>query len=215
MESDLSIFSIPPYISVSWKEVRALSSQPGSTEDSLLLQVLLQDGRLVEIPNLPKKLVHQLFTLHKAFFSPALTTQSLLESLFPPPKEGKNLLNVTFEHTSQEQAPNLPEELLKKFAEVGSLFGVHLPDRPEEGCSCVACQIARSIQPSGPASNEEAVSEYDLKFRDWEVKEVGSQLYVVTHPLHPEEQYTVFLGVPLGCTCGHAKCDHIKATLQT
>ena len=34
-------------------------------------------------------------------------------------------------------------------------------------------------------------------------------------PLDPNEHYNVFLGTPLGCTCGEKDCEHIRAVLST
>ena len=62
---------------------------------------------------------------------------------------------------------------------------------------------------------EEKIDDLDLVFRDWEIKELSNNLYTVTNPLDLNEHYNVFLGEPIGCTCGHKNCEHIKAVLQS
>ena len=62
---------------------------------------------------------------------------------------------------------------------------------------------------------EEIVSDEDLAFRDWEIKQTTDEKYQVTNPLDANEQYNVFLGNPLGCTCGEKNCEHIRAVLST
>ncbi len=85
--------------------------------------------------------------------------------------------------------------------------------KPEPHCNCPHCQIARAMHGIEKQELEEPVSDEDLKFRDWEIKQTGEKLYSVTNPIDPSEQYTVFLGEPVGCTCGHSHCEHIKSVL--
>jgi hypothetical protein len=66
-----------------------------------------------------------------------------------------------------------------------------------------------------PLEEIEEVSDEDLKFRDWEIKQTAEQLYTVTNPLDANEHYNVFLGSPLGCTCGDKNCEHIRAVLTS
>jgi PhoH-like ATPase len=49
----------------------------------------------------------------------------------------------------------------------------------------------------------------------WGIEQTAEQLYKVTNPLDANEQYNVFLGTPLGCTCGLKNCEHIRAVLNT
>jgi len=64
---------------------------------------------------------------------------------------------------------------------------------------------------------DEEVKDEELTFKDeWEVKETGDKLLFSVHnPLDPKECYSVFLGDPIGCTCGKKNCDHIKAVLRS
>ena len=59
------------------------------------------------------------------------------------------------------------------------------------------------------------MNEEDLKFRNWEIEQTADKLYIVTNPFDKNEHYSVFLGDPLGCTCGEKNCEHIRAVLTT
>ena len=65
------------------------------------------------------------------------------------------------------------------------------------------------------APKEEIVSDAELHFREWDIKQLEKQLYNVTNPLDTTEHYQVFLGTPLGCTCGKTNCEHIRAVLNS
>ena len=62
---------------------------------------------------------------------------------------------------------------------------------------------------------EEEVSREDLQFREWDIEQTSEKVYVVTNPLDKEEKYQIHLGKPIGCTCGSAHCDHIRAVLES
>jgi hypothetical protein len=62
---------------------------------------------------------------------------------------------------------------------------------------------------------EEMVSDEELKFRSWDVVQTGEKLYLVCNPIDSKEHYNVYLGEPIGCTCGQTHCEHIRAVLNT
>jgi hypothetical protein len=110
----------------------------------------------------------------------------------------------------------LPAEILKKLSSIiqalgQDALGVMTP--PEPNCNCPYCQLARSLTPE--VQEEELVSEADLTFRNWDIKQIGENLYQVSNPLDEKEQYNVFLGNPLGCTCGEKNCEHLQAVLHS
>jgi hypothetical protein len=120
----------------------------------------------------------------------------------------------------QSDLPPIPPDVLKKISLIAKAFGLEDTStlaQPEPNCNCVYCQITRAFnrQESSAAEQVEEISNEDLKFRDWEVKSTGDKLYSVTNPLESSEQYSVFLGTPLGCTCGNKNCEHIRAVLST
>jgi hypothetical protein len=129
---------------------------------------------------------------------------------------------------SQEQAnsPPLPQEMLKKVAAISKAMGLdkHIENMPkaEPHCNCPHCQVARALHEEPPRSPlpekqsiDEPVEDAELKFREWDIQEIESQLYEVSNPFDAVERYQVFLGNPLGCTCGHKNCAHIKAVLNS
>ena len=146
--------------------------------------------------------------------------------------EGIEGMGQALQHDrSQSGAPDLPSEILSKVAGIAQMLGVEnaalLPES-EVGCNCFHCQIARAIhQGIGPSDSseemeespleDEAVSAEDLAFRTWDIiqSKETKNLYIVSNPVDENEQYTVFLGEPIGCTCGEKNCEHIKAVLRS
>jgi len=116
--------------------------------------------------------------------------------------------------------PPLPTLLLQRMALMGRFLHpslvAQLP-RAESGCSCPFCQIHRVLHgepPDTALSPGEEVLPEELQFRSWEVKALGDHQVEVSNPEDPTESYQVFLGDPLGCTCGQPKCEHLRAALQ-
>ena len=62
---------------------------------------------------------------------------------------------------------------------------------------------------------KEEISEEDLRFREWDIEQKGENLYLVRNPLNQKEEYNVFLGNPVGCTCGKDNCEHIRTVLNS
>lgn len=153
---------------------------------------------------------------------------SIGQSLKGKDMEGLAPLNGMMQHNPEEaSAPDLPKEMLNKISSISKAMGLdkqlQFMPKAEPHCNCPYCQITRALgsEPEDTSSIEEKkptediVSDQDLIFKDWEVKEIGSELYEVSHPLDPNEKYQVFLGTPLGCTCGCKHCEHVKAVLNT
>lgn len=136
------------------------------------------------------------------------------------PMEG---LENAFQHNpNQANTPQLPKELIEKIAAIAKILtngDTGSFPKPEPHCNCVHCQVARSIhnisQDEEEKTGEDEVTEEDLKFRSWEILQTSDKLYTVTNPIDPKEQYNVYLGSPVGCTCGHSHCEHIKAVLSS
>jgi len=115
--------------------------------------------------------------------------------------------------------PELSHEVLQR---VIGMVKMIAPDEiqnippSEPHCNCIHCQISRAVSDDAPEQiSDEIVSDEDLKFRDWEVSAEGDNLFVVRHPLNTDEEYHVYLGDPIGCTCGSKQCEHIAAALRS
>lgn len=143
-------------------------------------------------------------------------------------------------HHNAEQAhmPSLPSEILQKIAAIAKIMTPgdtqQLP-KPEPHCNCPHCQIARAIhgqieretsepqmalkhhekEEGGEKGGEESVTEKDLTFQQWEILQLDDKLYSVANRLDLLETYRVYLGHPVGCTCGILGCEHILAVLKS
>lgn len=207
--------SIPPYISTTWQNIDSLYAR----EDGVLV-ILLQSGSEVQVPHLTKESIQEIFEAHARSMEEPAQDDSFLPplSFSLPIKEGTgSLLTTAMQHDpDKKDLEPLPLEILQKIVGIARAFGLDESalQAAEEGCHCMFCQLSRAIK--GTAEEiEEEVTEEDLRFRIWDIAQEEEQLYSVTNPLDANEQYKVFLGAPIGCTCGSKNCEHIRAVLNT
>ena len=124
-------------------------------------------------------------------------------------------------NVAHANAPDMPTEVLDKISGMIRMLSngeTSTFPKPEAHCNCPHCQVARSVhnmEKEAISTIDAPVSDEDLTFRDWEIIKKSDTLYTVINPLDSLEQYSVYLGTPVGCTCGHAGCEHIKAVLYT
>jgi hypothetical protein len=242
MKINPNILSIPPYISTSWKNIASLHVEPHP--QMLVLIVTLHSGARIEVPGLETSMIEGIFSAHALFLemeekiiqtrTPPRTplnqlsdgTQTLSFEL--PIKGGIaeiQSMGTLLEHNpEQSNLPDLPQEVLEKITQISKTLNVSDPNAmptPEPHCNCVRCQIARAMQ--GGIQNdlpteeqpEEIVSDAELTFKTWDIDQSGDKLYTVTSPLDKREHYSVFLGDPIGCTCGEHHCEHVRAVLNS
>jgi hypothetical protein len=231
------IFSIPPYISTRWDFVLSLR-----VSDNVLI-VTLKDGTTCTIPDLSKETIDQIFAFHTEAEEAQDRERENLKPLLESMKTGfKDLMQMlsklgtgvsgplgrALEHDPRSaNLPELPPDMVKK---VQMLLNVipkeDLLAMPENvaGCHCMYCQINRILRKAIEAEEEgmpdvlaesEPVEEKDLQFSEWIVEPIADKLYKVTSPLNHTEEYRVFLGDPIGCTCGKPRCEHILAVLRS
>lgn len=232
MKINAKVLSIPPYISTSWDNVFSLQTDPISNQ--LIIQ--LKSGMRVAIPDLSKEVTLQIFTAHAEFIDGVNRLQNIKENIGSILNIGMNPLQIGTEgfdqitgimqhDPSQKDAPEIPKEILDKIAELIKGFGLdlktfHLPEG-EPHCSCPFCQVSKALHQTLEVSEgkesdiENEVADTDLHFREWDIKQVAEKLYTVTNPFDQKEQYQVFLGKPIGCTCGETNCKHIVAVLSS
>jgi hypothetical protein len=136
--------------------------------------------------------------------------------------EGMTGMEVLQHNQAQANSPDMPKDVLEKVSGMIKMMTngeLSAFPKPEPHCNCPHCQVARAIhevekeEENGEIDNP--ISDEELSFRDWEITKKGDQLYIVTNPLDSREHYSVFLGTPIGCTCGEAHCEHIKAVLYS
>lgn len=208
------ILSIPPYISTFWENILTLQAQEG------ILLITLKSGAVIKIPNLSAEAISQIFTAHAGLSETPFLPRKESFSFSLPFKADGDLIEAfgpgTQHNPEQASLPPLPPSVLKKIAALATSFGMetinNLP-KSEPGCNCIYCQVMNAIHVGDLI--EEEVSEEDLRFLNWEVKQTGDQLYIVTNPIDLNEHYSVYLGEPIGCTCGIKNCEHIRAVLNT
>lgn len=223
MKITTSILSIPPYLSTTWKNISSLHVR--EERGAFTLVVILQNRVQVEVPHLDKGTIDAIFEAHAQYAEESAPKKLPIAGPFsfslPLKADGPiDTLGSAMQHNpEQANLPPIPPELLKKITMIARSFGLDdasALQKAEPHCNCTYCQIARALQGEEPKEMPaEEVTEADLHFRDWEIKKTGDHLYDVSNPLEPNERYGVFLGTPLGCTCGSKNCEHIRAVLNS
>ncbi len=235
------IICIPPYISTSWDHISFMQTEQGA-DGELTLVLHLDDGKCIRIYNLDKALIDLAFSAHLKYLESRGEAGSIQvngpmgffknafgitpEQIGSMPIQfgiagipGMENLEMAMQHNpAHGDTPDLPAEVLEKIGGItkmltnGDLNGF---PKPEPHCNCPHCQLARAMHgiKRDVSVEEDRVTDEDLSFHYWDIKQNGDQLYIVTNPLDSAEQYSVFLGNPIGCTCGHEHCEHIKAVL--
>lgn len=240
MKFNSKYFSFPPYISTNWANVIALHMNddvliislvdgnmveiPGLQEDTIdhifavHAEFLEQDSQrdLSNRPSPPNKIISSLSSLfdNSGDNTPFKIGFSAMDSF------GSMLQH----NPNQANSPELPKEILQKISAIAKIVGPENPDllpKAEPHCNCMYCQIARAVTQEPVAKNESKtteetpVSDAELTFCQWEIHPSGDKMYTVTNRLETSETYTVYLGEPVGCTCGKSGCEHILAVLQS
>lgn len=244
MKINSKILSLPPYISTSWKNIASLHVEETPSghslmielQNSTLIEVPNLDSSIIEAI-----FAAHAKSLDQDPPAPQTRPTPSKVSLGQPMNNGGNneeLLGFSFplqigsggienlgsaisHNPEQADAANLPQEILDKIAAISKAVGIDSSMLPkaEPHCNCIHCQIARAVHGEAPKEveevSEEEVTPEDLKFRIWDIAQTGQNLYVVSNPLDAKEQYNVFLGAPVGCTCGEKNCEHIRAVLNS
>lgn len=235
MKINSKILNIPPFISTSWDKIASLHMK-GPT-----LAVVLSSGETILVPGLAPSTVELIFAAHANYLEteeakPQMPQQmqsgNLFMQAFAGGEEGDLPVRFGFssldgmggalQHDpSQSEAPPLPDEVLSKIAAISKIVAsdesVTFP-KAHPGCNCMHCQICRAIDgetADAAIEVEPEVLPEELRFQDWEIAQVGDKLYEVVNPLDRQEKYNVYLGDPVGCTCGNPGCEHILAVLKS
>lgn len=224
------ILSIPPYISTLWSRIAAIHVKEN------VLCIALMNGETVHIPNLAADTLESIFHHHALYLEKDhLTSSENIET--SKLRNGKDLgepaiqfafgtsmesLGSMMQHNpNQANAPDLPPEILQKIGAIAKLIAPSdeqlITPAAEPNCNCFQCQIARVLKPAGTHEDhvEPIVTHEELQFQQWTITPAGDQLYSVVNRLDEHEKYHVYLGEPVGCTCGHAGCEHILAVLKS
>ncbi|MGL4348132.1 MAG: hypothetical protein ACRCSV_01550 [Chlamydiales bacterium] len=216
------ILSIPPYISTSWQNVATLHmSKEG---DNLVLIISLLTNQMIRVPNLTEAEIHYIFQTHSKVLEKQSQSKEMMGATFGfPIKMGYEILDGAgsfLQHNSkQANAKDLPKEFLEKIAGLAKAIdfdgSAETFMKAEPHCNCPYCQIARALDGKTLEVQEEEVATEDLQFREWDIEQINEKVYIVTNPLDQQEKYQIYLGKPIGCTCGNSHCDHIRAVLES
>lgn len=233
MKINQKILSIPPYISTSWKNVVSLHIEMGA------LVIGLVNGSAIEIPGLDRPTLEATFAAHQNYLEKEeqMNRGPIPGAIIPPGMmEGSsammslpiqfglngNMGNLLQHNSEAADSPDLPKEMLEKITSFSKALGFENNDqlpKPEPHCNCMHCQVMKAmhtkIEKTRDEIDDEEVTDDDLRFREWDIKQTDDKLFVVSNPLNTEEHYNVFLGKPVGCTCGQADCEHIRAVLNS
>jgi hypothetical protein len=121
-------------------------------------------------------------------------------------------------------SPPLPKEILNKIVIIAKAIGGDMVKdvEPVDLCNCFFCQIARALHQERAEESKPHVPKNLPKDLlrggidpEWMVEEIGTNLYKVTSRDEPSVIYQVYLGNPIGCSCGSNRCSHIIAVLKT
>lgn len=220
MKINSKMLSLPPYVSTSWRDVQSIHQKDGCLVISLL------NGENVMITGLSEAIIDSIFAAHAAFLEEEAREEEVNPTrVFAAGNFSLENVGQMLQHNSEQaHAPNLPREMLHKIADIAKMV---VPDDPEQlpkaepHCNCMYCQIARVISGAAPIKDsetkapEEAIDDRELSFQQWDIAQVDDSLYSVTNRLDAKETYRVFLGNPMGCTCGTLHCEHLVAVLRS
>lgn len=239
MKINHKFLSLPPYISTSWNNISALHMK-GST-----LVITLHDGDTINVPGLENNIVESIFIAHTTHLenepSPSAVAQQkklvnpFTQALLDPQQAQEfpfrfgfstaDGIGTVLQHNPEQAgAPDMPKEILDKISAIAKIVSpgdAVLGPKPEPHCNCMHCQIARAVSKAAEDVEqeelvaEEPISEEELQFQQWEINQSGEKLFTVVNKLDTRERYSVYLGHPVGCTCGKGGCEHILAVLKS
>lgn len=243
MKINSKLLSIPPFISTCWSNVTALHMKSsilviGLIDGDCVEIPGLKHDIIEKIFNTHASVLEQGHFSHSVPlaaplpkmppFSQTLANhpENISDSPFRLTFASMDELGSVMHHNPhQAQAPDLPPEILQKIAAITKIISPEDPQmlpKAEPHCNCMHCQIARVVhQSNGTAESaiataiEEEVKPEELNFQQWEISQISSNLYSVANRLDQKEKYSVYLGNPVGCTCGKAGCEHIIAVLKS
>lgn len=237
------LLSIPPYISTSWRNIIALHVRNEELIISLSDgEVIKIPGLSTDTIN-SIFLAHSSYIEHEAQLE-AQQRENSPTNMQPPPfiqalmaADNHNLGQMRVGFTSfdeaglimqhnpaQADAPDIPFEILQKIAAIAKILAPESGDlipQAEPNCNCMHCQLSRAIHGGDTIESMDhtiqhrAPADKEVPFEPWEVKQTEDKLFQVTNKQDPSEHYNVFLGDPIGCTCGVNGCAHILAVLRS
>lgn len=243
MKINKKMISIPPYISTSWNYVDGLYMKGATLVITLfggesvnvpgLKPEIIEAIFAAHAESLEQEInqssVSKTEHLMGLPFGPSLFSQAfpLLgsgDTAFQFGISSMDGISSAMQHNpAQADAPDLPLEILQK---IGAIVKIVAPEEVVsestafQDCNCPHCQITRAITSSLEDSEiihvTEAVQPLPKIPERFHIEQNDEHLFtVVDNEDINLTEYKVFLGAPMGCTCGKEGCDHIIAVLQS
>jgi hypothetical protein len=139
--------------------------------------------------------------------------------------------NAMQHNPAHANAPDLPLEILQKIGAIVKIVApeeMHTGTIAEQDCNCPYCQITRAINGDSDSESQlfsdiaawsdgqqvQASKDPQEILTPWQIQETGEKQFLVTDTATRSE-FRVFLGDPVGCTCGQQGCEHIIAVLKS
>ncbi len=236
------IFSLPPYISTTWNHVIAIHMKettlvvslvdgdfieiPG-LKGEIIDQIFASHAAFIENEIAEDAEDQAQVALNKIVKSnphPLLSKEGMIDHPFKIGFAALDGFGGVLQHNpTQSESPDIPQEVLQKIAAIAKIIALDDPNslpKAEPHCNCMHCQISRAIEgetieKKNPKIEEPQVADNELGFCQWDIEQTGEQMFVVTNRLDQIEKYSVYLGHPVGCTCGKSGCEHILAVLKS
>lgn len=230
MKINDKILCLPPYISTTWNHISTIHLK----ED--LLVITLTNGETINIPSPTKDVTDSIFHHHMVYLETeelsvviqdhqmdnfnrsGIHSEASLQLAF----NSQDGINTFIQHNPEHaNAPELPSEILEKIGAIAKILGadnIISSSNPEPDCNCFHCQITRAFTMGNTPQltpEQEPVRDEELQFLEWEINQIGEKLFSVTNRLDAQEKYNVYLGSPIGCTCGQQGCPHMLAVLKS
>lgn len=243
MKVNNKVISIPPFISTTWNQVRSLHMKgfilcinlvDGKSVDIPNLPPeaieLIFNSHTAYIEN-DVSLNPMAAIINKAHPQAIAQSESSIDPNFSLGFGTLDELGNVLQHNpAQADAPEIPEEIVQKIAMIAKIVApsdLSMLPKPETHCNCIHCQVSRAMLKGIQGDNEtdgkvqteahieEEITDDDLTFQQWEISQSGQNLFTVINKLDSSERYSVYLGHPVGCTCGKVGCEHIIAVLKS
>lgn len=225
------VISLPPYLSTTWNNISAIHMKGN------ILVITLHEGEIVNVPGLKQDVIDSIFDAHTSYLDkqesglvPQESAAKIFNSSSPQAYEmplrfgfgSMDSIGTAMQHNpSQANMPDLPPEILSKISAIAKIIApedIEVMPKAEQNCNCMYCQVARAVNPkpiSEVVLEEIVISDAELQFQQWDIAQTGDKLFSVTNRLDTNEKYNVYLGSPVGCTCGREGCEHILAVLKS
>lgn len=243
MKINKKMISIPPYISTSWNYVDGLYMKGATLVITLfggesvnvpglkpeIIEAIFAahaESLEQEVTQMPDSKTEHLMGLpfNPSLFSQAFPLLGTGDTAFQFGISSMDGIGSAMQHNpAQSDAPDLPLEILQK---IGAIVKIVAPEEIVSGgtafhdCNCPHCQITRAISTSLDEPEMIHVTEAKPQLPQiperFQIQQSSENLYtVIDNDDTSRTEFKVYLGNPIGCTCGKEGCAHLIAVLES